>query len=659
MLPSISQTMETISPKQSSFSRGMYAPQQKPQLRRIWVKKNNHTATTIMIGPYDIVDDLKYMISQKFPTTLALEYDPSDLVIKMVLNQDTTSNNANSTVNESALSWFPVPKKPFEDSYSPLSSGGSKLSNNMLSHSQSLRSNTPISPEPMLHVRSGLLLEQNSSINTVINNNTNNTNTINNNANANNTNTVPSSFTGDLGANNNSNNNTFSSEMTSKTLVLEPDILVWSILDKYFPDGMSMSDALIIDQPDKLNEDLLKRSRRIKNNFNHAPSHIKGPSVDRAELSSIDMGRSNSFSNTPHNNSVSLSKVAILGDQKVPPPRLKSLNSDSPISAPQSSAVILFSKDVRDSSKSPVYQVDNVPPPPPSPKIEDSSIVPLPVSRKQSTRSVDSLKKGNLRLNTEPGSIDKPAEPEKLPNDNNFSASTSTPNTNSMNIPKITPNNVPIQLNTPSTSTNIKSFSTKSQKADKPKDKKKYDMPKILTHINVLVVEDNLVNQKIMARHLKSCNVQFKIASTGKEALEIWKLGGFHLCFMDIQLPFMSGIEVTKEIRRLERLNDIGGNSDENNSYHNHNHGSHSNHSHVINNDDILDLTLFRSPIIIVALTASTGASDQQDALAAGCNDYLTKPVQLKWLKNKLTEWGYMQALINYDYFKSEDSLTD
>ncbi|KAJ2461959.1 response regulator Mcs4, partial [Coemansia sp. RSA 2322] len=41
--------------------------------------------------------------------------------------------------------------------------------------------------------------------------------------------------------------------------------------------------------------------------------------------------------------------------------------------------------------------------------------------------------------------------------------------------------------------------------------------------------------------------------------------------------------------------------------------------------------------------------SDRRAALAAGCNDFLTKPVSLSWLKNKIMEWGCMQALIDHD----------
>jgi osomolarity two-component system, response regulator SSK1 len=101
---------------------------------------------------------------------------------------------------------------------------------------------------------------------------------------------------------------------------------------------------------------------------------------------------------------------------------------------------------------------------------------------------------------------------------------------------------------------------------------------------------------------------------------------------MDIQLPVMSGIEATKEIRRLERVNHIGVFTEETTDK-------------PSPEDELGDLP-FPSPVIIVALTASSRDTDRNEALAAGCNDFLTKPVGAPWLERKAIEWGCMQALI-------------
>jgi PAS domain S-box-containing protein len=122
---------------------------------------------------------------------------------------------------------------------------------------------------------------------------------------------------------------------------------------------------------------------------------------------------------------------------------------------------------------------------------------------------------------------------------------------------------------------------------------------------DVLVVEDTLVNQAVAARMLEKCGFVPHIAENGRKALEALSDRSYAAVLMDCQMPELDGYDTTRAIRRREQ----GGR---------------------------------RMPII--AMTANSMQGERERCLAAGMDDYLTKPLRNQVLKDALKRWVYEQT---------------
>ena len=117
---------------------------------------------------------------------------------------------------------------------------------------------------------------------------------------------------------------------------------------------------------------------------------------------------------------------------------------------------------------------------------------------------------------------------------------------------------------------------------------------------NLLLVEDNVIARTVAEMILTGLGCKVQVATDGEQALAMFKANKYHFIFMDLGLPGISGLEVTKEIRKLE--------------------------THL-------------PGVPIVALTANYDSSSTAICFASGMNDFILKPLSKEKASAILTKF--------------------
>jgi len=131
--------------------------------------------------------------------------------------------------------------------------------------------------------------------------------------------------------------------------------------------------------------------------------------------------------------------------------------------------------------------------------------------------------------------------------------------------------------------------------------------------LRVLLCDDNAINQKVALRLFQQMGYQPALAANGVEALAMLDRQPYDLIFMDLMMPEMNGLDATRLIRERQR--------------------------------ECAKFPNYKTPIVIVAMTASAMAGDREKCLASGMDDYLSKPVRPDDIRRIVERWGASAAM--------------